>query len=103
MRIPLTAASTLPAEPPLVVAFPSSVDLAVTGVVVSVAVLFVVGVWAVAALQLRAARRLPLDLVGRVERAQRINRTAVISTLVASGAMVVLVGVWLLISLLLLT
>ncbi|WP_424464603.1 hypothetical protein [Pseudoclavibacter helvolus] len=103
MRILFPAASTLPPEPPVVIAFPTSVDLVVTGVVVVAAVLFVVGVWTVAALQLRGARALPLDLVGRVERAQRINRTAVISTLVASGAMVLLVVTWLLVSLLLLT
>lgn len=100
MRTPSFAASTLPAEPPLVAAFPSSIDLVVAGIVVCAAVIFVVGVWAVAALQLRAANQLSLDLVGRVERAQRINRTAVISTLAASGAMVVLIVVWVLVSLL---
>ncbi|MBB2958474.1 hypothetical protein [Pseudoclavibacter helvolus] len=90
----------LPVESPAVHVFPSSLDLMVTGAVVSIAVLFVVAVWAAAAMRLRAGSRLPLDLVGRVERAQRINRTATISTLFASAAMIVLLVVWVVVSLL---
>lgn len=95
LRLP----TALPAEPPVVAAFPSSIDLMVTGAVVSVAVLFVVGVWVAAAMRLRSGQRMSLDLVGRVERAQRINRAATISTLLASGAMIVLLVVWVIVSL----
>ncbi|PPF43629.1 hypothetical protein C5B85_13110 [Pseudoclavibacter sp. AY1F1] len=99
MRFPPFASSTSPVEPPAVQVFPTTVDLLVTGIVVSVAVLFVVGVWVTAAMRLRSEQRLPLDLVGRVERAQRINRTATISTLLASGAMIALLVVWVIVSL----